>query len=444
MVRGMIGDTIVAMATPPGPGARAVIRISGPQAFAVAERVCSSALLRERAQWEGSVVVPQATLPAMALTMVAPRSFTGEDVVELHVPGSPVLVRLLQEKLLFDGEASGVREALPGEFTARACEHGRLDLAQAEGLLMLLHAQDQQQALQAVQWLQGGLQEAVQSVRAELQDILALLEVGFDFDDADTGAVPTEQWLRPLAPLCERVDKLLAALPTAVPGGEILLVGSANAGKSSLINALAGTDSLLVADHAGTTRDLLRVEVQDGVHLWDAPGDLVDPSAEDRAALELRERLAGRAAGLLVVVDATDPHVPEMALASPMPWFGIVFTKCDLVTTVPAIAEAARSRLPAPDRIFLTSSVAGSGLDELLQALRLTAGASTVDAGGPLRTALTGALEGVQRAIEAAQVAPELAAAELQSALRSLHGIAGEHSPEQLLDRIYGRFCLGK
>lgn len=444
MVTAMIGDTIVAMATPQGPGARAVIRISGPQAFAVAERVCSSPLPRERAQWDGTVVVPQATLPAMALTMVAPRSFTGENVVELHVPGSPVLVRLLQEKLLFDGEATGVREALPGEFTARACEHGRLDLAQAEGLLMLLHAQDQQQALRAVQWLQGGLQDAVQSVRAELQDILALLEVGFDFDDDDTGAVPTEQWLEPLAPLCERVDKLLAALPTAVPGGEILLVGSANAGKSSLINALAGKDSLLVADHAGTTRDLLRVEVQDGVHLWDAPGDLVDPSAEDLAALELRERLAGRAAGLLVVLDATEPHVPEMALASPMPWFGIVFTKCDLVATVPAIAEAARSRLPAPERTFPTSSVTGRGLDELLQALRLTAGASTVDAGGPLRTALTGALEGVQRAIDAAAVAPELAAAELQAALRSLHGIAGEHSPEQLLDRIYGRFCLGK
>jgi tRNA modification GTPase len=444
MVTVMIGDTIVAVATPSGPGARATIRISGPQAFAAAGRVFSPALPAERAQLDGEVHVGGVRLPCMALTMVAPRSFTGEDVVELHVPGSPVLLRLLQEELLRDGEALGVRAALPGEFTARACENGCLDLAQAEGLLMLLHAQDQQQALSAVQWLKGGLAAAVQSVRSELQDILALLEVGFDFDDDDTGAVAPELWLNPLAPLAERIDRLLLSLPTAAPGGEVLLIGRANVGKSSLVNALAGNDAVLVADHPGTTRDLLRVQVQPGVHLWDAPGDLDDPSAADEAALALRERLSGRAAGLLVVLDASDPQVPAMALSSPMPWFAAVFTKCDLVDTVPALGEAARARLPGPDRVFLTSSVTGTGLAGLREALRLTAGSTTIDAGGPLRTALQAAVDAVRRAIEAASLAPELAAAELQAALRSMHGIAGEHSPEQLLDRIYGRFCLGK
>lgn len=444
MVTVMIGDTIVAVATPSGPGARAVIRISGPQAFSAASRVFASPLQAARAQVDGEVTVGGARLQAMALTMVAPRSFTGEDVVELHVPGSPVLLRLLQAEILRDGAASGLRQALPGEFTARACENGCLDLNQAEGLLMLLHAQDQQQALAAVQWLKGGLAEAVQSVRSELQDILALLEVGLDFDDGDTGAVAPELWLTPLTPLAERIDELLLSLPTAAPGGEVLLVGRANAGKSSLVNALAGSDSLLVTDHAGTTRDLLRVEVQAGVHLWDAPGDLDDPTVADEAALALRERLSGRAAGLLIVLDASDPQMPAMALSSPMPWFGVVFTKCDLVAMVPALGEAFRARLPTPDRVFLTSSVTGDGLTGLREAMRLTAGSATVDAGGPLRIAISAAVDSVRRAIAAAAIAPELAAAELQVALRSIHGIAGEHSPEQLLDRIYGRFCLGK
>lgn len=440
----MIGDTIVALASASGPGERAVLRVSGPRSFDVVGRVFAPALGAERAQIEGHVSVRSQRLPACAMTMVGPRSFTGEDVVELHVPGSPMLVRLLQDELLRDGDAVGVREALPGEFTARACENGRLDLAQAEGLLLLLHAQDRQQAQAAVQWLNGGLADAVAGLRTELQDRLALLEVGFDFDDMDTGSVPAEQWRDPLLPLRARLDALLDSLPASAPGGELLLVGRANVGKSSLANALAGREHALVADHAGTTRDLLRVEVAPGVHLWDAPGDLDDPTAADEAALQLRERLAGRAAGLLLVLDATDPHVPPMALRSPLPWFGVAITKCDLVDAVPALDESVRARLPSDGRVFLTSADDLRGVEALRQTLLRSAGSATTDAGGPLRTALQQCREAVQRAVEAAEIAPELAAVELQAALRALDGIGGKHSPEHLLDRIYGRFCLGK
>ena len=439
----MIGDTIVALATAAGPAERAALRISGARAFEVAAGVFQPELARRRAQVEGRVTVRGRTFEARALTMVAPSSFTGEDVVELHVPGSPLLARLLQERLLELGAAAGLREALPGEFTARACQNGRLDLAQAEGLLLLLHAQDRREAQAAIQWLNGGLAAAAREVREQLQDLLALLEVGFDFDDMDTGAVAAEQWREPLRPLLAKLDELLGQLPVQAPGGELLLVGRANAGKSTLVNALAGAPRALVAGVAGTTRDLLRVEVAAGVHLWDAPGDLDDPSAADRAALELRDRLAGRAAGLLVVVDATDPRISEMATRSPLPWFGLVWTKCDLVTEPPPLAPEVRARVPA-GRVFMTSAARLRGVASLRAFLARHAGASGADAGGPLRTALQRCREAVAAAVDAADLQPEVSAAELQAALRALDGIGGEHSAEHLLDRIYGRFCLGK
>jgi len=442
----VIGDTIVALATAAGPAARAALRISGPRAFEVAALAFTSPLTRVRAQVDGEVRVRGRAFPARALTMVGPASFTGEDVVELHVPGSPVLARLLEERLLEAGATTGLRAALPGEFTARACENGRLDLAQAEGLLLLLHAQDQRQADAALQWLNGGLADAAGAVRGRLQDLLAMLEVGFDFDEMDTGAVATELWRDPLRPVLQQLDELLGELPVQAPGGELLLVGRANAGKSSLVNALAGDAGeagALVADVAGTTRDLLRVEVAPGVHLWDAPGDLDQPGAADRAALELRERLAGRAAGLLVVIDSTDPRISPMALRSPLPWFGAVFTKRDLVAAPPSLDEAARARTPS-GRVFVTSATGLQGISELRSFLSRHAGGVGADAGGPLRAALQRCREAVAGAIEVADLQPEVAAAELQAALRALDGIGGDHSAEHLLDRIYGRFCLGK
>lgn len=459
----MIGDTIVAVATAAGASERAVVRLSGPAAFDVAARVFEPTLVPQRAQVPGRLRVHDASFDAIALTMVAPHSFTGEHTVELHVPGSPVLLRLLQQALLDDGATSAVRAAEPGEFTARACRHGRLDLVQAEGLLLLLHAADRQQAEAGVQWLRGGLADDVQRLRRELQDRLALVEVGLDFDEQDTGAVAPSAWRDGLPAIAEELERLLARLPSAAPGGELLLVGRANVGKSTLANALAGRDTALVADHPGTTRDLLRVPVVDGssdpataVHLWDAPGDLDEPGEADRAALALRERLAGRAAGLLVVLDATEPVVPPFARRAAQPWFGVVYTRCDLLrqrtAPLPALDEDARARLSGPDRIFATglppgAGAAGEGVEALRRALLAAAsggGCGGVDAGGPLHQALSACRRAVVRARQAADLAPELAAVELQAALRALDGTAGSHDPEQLLDRIYGRFCLGK
>lgn len=437
----MLGDTIVARASAAGGSERAIVRISGPQARAVAASVFTPELPPVRACVEGTVLVRGRTVPAMALCMPAPRSFTGEDVVELHVPGSMLLVQHLLDRMLWDGAARGVRLALPGEFTARAAQHGRLSPGSVEGLLMLLHAGDEREAAAALSWLRGGAVAEVVALRSRLQDVLALLEVGLDFSDGETGEVPRAAWQVPLRDVHERLRALAAALPGAAPGGEVLLLGRANAGKSSLANALAGREAALVDAAPGTTRDLLRIELPGGGVLWDAPGDLDDPLAADAAALAMRQRLGGGATGLLVVLDASDPHVPPSALASPLPWLGVAWTKCDLAAVPPLPAAIAATRPDVP--VFATSARTGSGLGDLRASLARTAHAGVVDVGGPLRHALQGATSAIARVL-AADPDPELAAVDLQAALRALADLAGESSAEHLLDRIYGRFCLGK
>jgi tRNA modification GTPase len=441
----MLGDTIVALASAPGGSERAVLRISGPAAFAAAALVFAPALTRVRSVVDGQVFLPAIELPAielpaMALVMPGPRSFTGEDVVELHVPGSPLLVELLLDRLLADGGVSGVRRALPGEFTARAVQNGKLDAAAVEGLLMLLHAQDERAAAAALPWLRGGFRDVVQRLRSDLQEALALLEVGLDFTDGETGAVPAAVWQVPLAATATGLLELLQQVPLVAAGGDAVLFGVANAGKSALVNALLGGERALVSNVPGTTRDSLRFELGPGVAIVDAPGDLDAPLGIDAAALALRDELAGGAASALLVLDASAARTPPSALRSPLPWRALVWTKCDLAPPPPVPPEVGERARGLPT--FATSALTGVGIPGLRDYLLAQPGGGVIDAGGPLRSALRGSHEALVRAIAAPS--PELAAVDLQQALRALDGIAGRHSPEALLDRIYGRFCLGK
>lgn len=471
----MLGDTILAQATADGAGERAIVRLSGPAARAVAAAVFAPALPEQRGQAEGTLRVRDRDVPAFALVMPGPRSFTGEDVVELHLPGSPLLVAGLRDDLLARGAAAGVRLAQPGEFTARACANGRLDLAQAEGLLMVLHAADRRALATSAQWLRGGMSEALAALRERLGDALALLESGLDFEAGETGTVAESEVEALLAPARVRIAELRAALPAAAPGGEVLLLGAANAGKSSLCNALArragtATRELLVDAVAGTTRDLVRVPLgaageeasgdgagvhgvgEHGVALWDAPGDLDEPAAWDAAALQLRDRLAGRAAAALAVIDATAPRWPATGGATDLPWLAVVITKADARDEEPAVIErAVLAALPAAVRAIAadlpritTSATTGLGLEPLLGLLQRSARAATTDAGAPLRAQLQAAAGALERAADALALGPELAAVELQAALAALAVDGRGHSAEPVLDRIYGRFCLGK
>lgn len=447
----MLGDTIVALASAPGMSERAVLRLSGPQARAAAALVFAPPLPDQRCQVDGVVRVRGLQFQAMALFLRGPRSFTGEDTVELHVLGSPLLVELLIEALCSGGKQLGVRVALPGEFTARAVQNGKLDGLGVEGLLVLLHAADRQQVAMGLQWLQGGNGAIVHSVRAALQDTLALLEAGLDFDEQEAGAVEASAWAPQVQRIAEQLAQVLAAAPLVAPGGEVMLLGRSNVGKSSLCNALAERPEVLVHAEPGTTRDVLRVPIGDDAAVFDAPGDLDEPAAEDALALALRGSLVGGARGVLLVLDASSPSVPSLALAqlatAGLPVFGLVWTKRDLVAELPPVPQAVATLLPEQAPVFVTSATTGLGLAELRTWLRRTAKASPVAAGAELRRGLADAEAAVHRALQLAaaeQVAPELVAVDLQAALRALDGLVGSHSPEALLDRIYARFCLGK
>jgi tRNA modification GTPase len=334
----MLGDTIVARASAAGSSERAVVRVSGPRAFVVVGAVWVGVLPERRGAFAGRVRVRGREVEALALVFVCPSSFTGEDVVELHVAGSAMLVEALLAELLADGAARGVRAALAGEFTARAVQHGKLPAAAVEGLLLLLHATDRSAAAAAAAWLHGGACADVATLRERVQDVLALLEAGLDFGDGETGAVPDVEWRTPLRVVHDRLAALAATLPAAAPGGELLLLGAANAGKSSLANALAGRAAALVDATAGTTRDLLRVELPGGGVLWDAPGDFAGAGDADVEALVSRDRLGAGAAGHLLVLDATAPHVPLAALTATTPRAAIVWTKCDRVAAPPPLS----------------------------------------------------------------------------------------------------------
>lgn len=392
----------------------------------------------------GGLQVRGRGVPALALSFVAAASFTGEDVVELHVPGSPLLVQCMLEDLLQRGASLGLRAALPGEFTARAFRNGKLDGAAVEGLLCLLHAQDQRAVAAALPWLTGGLGLAVGELRSGLQDVLAELEAGLDFSDGETGSYSTVAVAAHLAALAQRCGRLLAAVPQAAPGGAVLLLGASNIGKSSLANALAGRPSALVADQPGTTRDVLAIELAPGALIWDAPGDLAAAGPIESAALALRDRLAGRAAAVAVVLDAADPAVPPWERLG-LPVMAVVWTRVDRVAALPPMPGVLSRKLVAGTPVFATSAKSGTGIAELRNLLVQSGATGGAQAGAPLRTSFTAVGSEVQNALAVLEEAPELAAAAVQAALRALDGVdGGQHSAEQVLDRIYGRFCLGK
>ncbi len=453
----MLGDTIVALSSPPGASPRAVVRLSGPEAHALA-RALFPALPgggRGGRFAAGALDLPGwPPAPAEAVVFGAPRSYTGEDVVELWVPGAPPLAARLLRAL----QAAGARLADRGEFTRRAFLNGRLDLTQAEAVLALTTSEDALLARAAVRALAGGARPPLDAAKEALLGVLAHLEAAIDFSEEELDlAAPGD-----LAARLAAADAALAGLQRAcgrrLADAErpvVALRGPANAGKSSLWNALArraGAEAL-VSEQAGTTRDVLAarwlVPALGPVTLLDTAGEKEPADPVERLALAAAAEAEQGADLVLLVVDGRDPAAaaPFLAGGEEARPALLVLNKRDLGAPAP---------LPEPLRARATplevSARTGEGLTALAAAVAraLGAGGAAPDLLGTARQdeLLRRARAALARA--AALVASreparaELAAVDLGEALEAIGALTGAVTTEDVLDRLFASFCVGK
>ncbi len=459
---GELEDTIVAIASPPGGAVRGIVRASGPGVLECLARVfrpippVELPTVRVPTALSGEFHVPgvASPLPGEVLLWPGPRSYTRQPLAELHTLGSPPLLEALLEGLC----QAGARPAQPGEFTLRAFLSGRIDLTQAEAVLGVVDAADPGQLDAALAQLAGGLARPLQRLREELLDLVAHLEAAFDFADEDITFLSVGQLAERLERAAAAVEKIRAQLQSRSQTDDkprAVLVGRPNVGKSSLFNALAGAEQAIVSAQPGTTRDYLIAQLDlDGIccELIDTAGlvPLDGPFSReddpDAAAQRTAQTQARQAHVELFCLDGTrelDPWEQEQLHAGGRARL-LVVTKVDaprrLALDVPAIE---------------TSALAGTGLAELKAALRARL-VETAMPDAPYRAVaataarsrhwLHQAAEALARAqqLHQSRAGEELVAAEVRLALEALGQVAGAIYTEDILDRIFSQFCVGK
>ncbi|MDP8985457.1 MAG: tRNA uridine-5-carboxymethylaminomethyl(34) synthesis GTPase MnmE [Pseudomonadota bacterium] len=444
-------DTIVAIASPPGRGAVGVVRVSGPEVPRVAVEILGAlptprlAGLRRFRDEDGAVLDA-----GLALYFPAPASFTGEHVLEMQGHGGAFIMDRLLQRVL----ALGVRMARPGEFSERAFLNGKMDLTQAEAVADLIDAGTAEAARAAVRSMRGEFSARIQALQAQLTELRVYVEAALDFPDEEIDFLSGAALNGRISQVFAAFDSITAAARQGAllrEGMNVVIAGKPNAGKSSLLNRLAGEDIAIVTDLPGTTRDLLRQQVQvDGmpVTLIDTAGlrravDVVEEEGIRRAKAEMQ-----RADRVLYVLDAALTEQPQPAELQDLPqgvpvtW---VMNKIDLTGAVPRLeADAAGTRL-------YVSARTGDGLELLRDHLKKSAGFRDVESGA--LSARRRHLDALARAHELAQRAAhtlrnsrafELFAEDLRLAQRSLSEITGDVSSEDLLGEIFGSFCIGK
>ncbi|WP_028955575.1 tRNA uridine-5-carboxymethylaminomethyl(34) synthesis GTPase MnmE [Sulfitobacter sp. 20_GPM-1509m] len=425
-------DTIFALATAQGRAGVAVVRVSGPSAHHAGRMLCGAlpdaSCFAVRAVRSGDELLDR----ALVLTFAAPHSFTGEDVIELHLHGS---IAILQRVLSVLGEIEGLRLAEPGEFTRRALENGKMDLAQVEGLADLIDAETEFQRAQAMQTVEGALSKVVEDWRARLIHAASLLEVTIDFADEDVPVDVAPEVVDLLAEVILQASDEVSRSYVAErvrSGFEVAIVGLPNAGKSTLLNALAGRDAAITSEFAGTTRDVIEVRMDlDGlpVTFLDTAG--LRDSDDHVEAIGIERAIArARTADLRVFLTDDMSALP----LTPLPQDIVVAPKADLRSDGTGV-----------------SGVTGAGVTDLVQAVKAVFSDKVAHAGltsrARHRTSLQSAVAALETAQDLVKQGPEvydLAAEELRIAIRSLEFLVGRIDVENLLDEIFSSFCLGK
>jgi len=447
-----VRETIVAAATPPGRGGIGIVRLSGPQVPDLARiilgvlpppRVATTATFRDA---DGDVDF------GLALFFEAPHSFTGEHVLELHGHGGPVVMEALVKRAL----ELGARRAEPGEFSQRAFLNDKLDLTQAEAIADLVDSGSRVAARAALRSLQGEFSAMVQGLTEAVIDLRVRVEAAIDFPEDEIDFLADAEIGRRLESLLEHFDSVtrLAQQGQLLRDGMIVVIaGAPNAGKSSLMNRLAGYDAAIVTDVPGTTRDVLRERINvDGMplHLIDTAGlrevcDVVEAEGVRRARAEMI-----RADRVLFIVDClVDPAAASyererLQLPSDVP-VTVVMNKADLTDSASQLDSTC-----SPPRVRLSART-GAGLDLLCEHLRQCMGFMPAESGSI--SARRRHIEALERAREHVETgaeqlrtrrAGELLAEELRGAQAALGEITGEFTTEDLLGRIFSSFCIGK
>lgn len=458
-------DTITAVSTPPGAGAIGIVRLSGPRAEEIGRMLFNPHKAPERFDshrlYHGDLVNPRSgrTIDEVLLTLMrGPHSYTGEDVLEIHCHGGPAVMQSVLEETL----RAGARIARPGEFTERAYLNGRLDLAQAEAVMEIIQAGTDQGREQALSHLKGKLSGAVTTLRFEVIDLLALIEAAIDFPEEDTGSEPGALADR-IESVLSRIEELLATYRRGrlfTGGMDLVIAGKSNVGKSSLLNRLLGEERAIVTEVAGTTRDFIAETIDiEGipVRLTDTAGIRdSDDEAERKGIEKVWERIEGADLNIVVFdgsapADAQDRAVIQRVLdTSGAGAILAAINKADLEQKL--AAADVRALLPGCEPVLISAKY-GEGIEALKRAIyeaamgsagehRADAVISSVrhkDALEKARNYLNAALENVN-----ACLGMDLIACDLREAAASLGDIIGETTSEDVLERIFSTFCIGK
>jgi tRNA modification GTPase len=445
----LAGDTIAAAATAAGRAAIGVVRISGPRARQIAARICGRELKPRRAEFCRFLSSSGEPIDeGIALMFESPASFTGEDVVELQCHGSPIVVDWLLETIY----GAGARPAEAGEFSLRAFLNDKLDLTQAEAIADLIASGSRAAARAAGRSLAGSFSEKVAALQQDLIGLRVLCESWLDFPDEDIDHAAVDELERRGRELLLSVDRLIEQADQGrqlKDGLQIAIAGLPNAGKSSLLNRIAGTEAAIVTDIPGTTRDTIRETVNLGgltLTLVDLAGlretdDPIEGEGIRRARVEIAD-----ADHVLWIADVCDgverAEADAHRLLPEGQAFSIVLNKIDLIGGVPRQFEDGFD-------VVALSARSGEGIELLVEHLHRLAGFDQISAGAFTARrrhldALNNAREHVRAAGTQLATRLELAAEELRAAQSYLDELTGEHSSDDLLGEIFSSFCIGK